>query len=156
MSHISIPFDAEAVFRLTIKPSFEAALRIEVWGAGKQGWFSARCRGVSPRPDLMVPRQRLRRGQWRSLINHVHQSRFWELPELQPETDFLIFDGSDLALEGQSGESYHRVLRHEELEPGLARAINFMLHASTLLEHLPDQVARLYLQNVTQPPDPRR
>ena len=156
MSHISVPSEGEAVFRLEIKPSFETPLRMEVWGMGKQGWFSARCRGVSPRLDLMVPPQRLRRGRWRSLINHVHQSRFWELPELQPKADFLIFDGSDLALEGQSGETYHRVLRHEEMELGLARTINFMLHASTLLKSLPGHVARIYLQDVHQPPSLRR
>ncbi len=152
MGRISIPPGAGAVFRVTIMPSFEAALRIEMWGANKRGWFSARCRGLPPRPDLLIPHQQLRRGQWRSLINHVHQSRFWGLPEFQPETGFVVFDGSDTTLEGQQGESYHRVLRHEQLEPGLARTVNFMLHTSTLLERLPDRVAACYLQDVSQPP----
>jgi len=137
MSHLGMPPGAEAVYRLTVQPSFEAPLRVEIWGAGKRGWFSARCHGTAPRQDLLVPRQRLRRGQWRSLVNHVYQSKFWGLPELQVQTGFVFLAGSDMVLEGQNGESYHRVRRHEALEPGLARTVNFMLQVSTLLEHLP-------------------
>ena len=147
MSHLGMPPGAEAVYRLTVQPAFGAPLRVEVWGAGKQGWFSARCRGVAPLPDLVVPRLRLRGGQWRSLVNHVQQGKFWELSELQPETNFLVFDGSEVALEGQCGESYHRVRRHEALEPGLARTVNFMLQMSTLLERLP-AAGGCYLQDV--------
>ena len=63
MSHLGMPSGAEAVYRLTVQPSFGAPLRVEIWGAGKQGWFSARCRGLPPRPDLVIPHRRLRRGQ---------------------------------------------------------------------------------------------
>lgn len=147
MSHLGMPPGAEAVYRLTVQPSFGAPLRVEIWGAGKQGWFSARCRGVAPLLDLVIPSLQLRRGQWRSLVNHVHQSNFWDLPELQAETGFVFLDGSDMVLEGQYGESYHRVRRHEALEPGLARTVNFMLQVSTLLEHLPG-AGDYYLQDV--------
>jgi len=150
MSHLGMPPGAEAVYRLTVQPSFEAPLRVEIWGAGKQGWFSARCRGVAPLPDLVIPRRRLRRGQWRALVNHVHQGKFWEMPELQVKMDFVFLDGSDTVMEGQVGESYHRVRRHEALEPGLARTVNFMLQMSTLLERLPGQAA-CYLQEVQRP-----
>lgn len=152
MSHLGMPVGAEAVYRLTVQPSFEVPLRVEIWGAGKQGWFSARCRDAAPRPDLVIPRLRLHSGQWRSLVNHVQQGKFWELSELQQETNFLVFDGSEVALEGQRGESYHRVRRHEALEPGLARTVNFMLYASTLLDHLPDGSAGRYRQDVQRPP----
>lgn len=147
MSHLGMPLGAEAVYRLTVQPSFGAPLEVEIWGAGKQGWFSARCRGTAPLPDLTVPRLGLRRGQWRSLVNHVQQGKFWKLSELQMETNFLVFDGSDVALEGQLGENYHRVRRHEALEPGLARTVNFMLQVSTLLDYLPG-VGDCYLQDV--------
>ncbi len=64
--------------------------------------------------------------------------------------DFVFLDGSDIVLEGQNGESYHRVRRHETLEPGLARTVNFMLQMSTLLEHLPG-AGDYYLQEVQRP-----
>jgi len=109
MSHLGMPLGAEAVYRLTVQPSFGAPLWVEIWGAGEQGWLTARCRGIAPLPDLNVPRLGLRSGQWRSLVNYVQQGKFWHLPELQMETNFLVFDGSDVALEGQRGENYFRL-----------------------------------------------
>ena len=81
----------------------------------------------------------------------MQQGKFWELPEIQLETYFLVFDGSNVILEGQHGEDYHRVRRHEALEPGLAQTVNFMLHASTLLDRLPEGSADCCRQIVRRP-----
>ena len=52
MSHLGMPLGAEAVYRLTVQPSFGAPLWVEIWGADKQGRLTARCRGIAPLPDL--------------------------------------------------------------------------------------------------------
>ena len=148
MGYISLPDDAEAVFRLTITPSFDPVLEVKLWGVGKQGWVNAHRREKYASTDLVVVGQRLLPGQWRSLINHVHRSNFWGLAEHLPESEWMVCDGTTTALEVRQGEREHRVSRHENLEPGLARTVNFMLRASTLMEQMPDGLAACYLQTV--------
>ncbi len=149
MARFKMPSDAEAGFRLHVIPSFAAPFEMRAWGAGKWGWFSTTCRNAPPLADVLIPRQRLRKGQWRSLLNHAEQARVWELPEaLPPPADFDIEDGSAVLLEVQGPARYHHVARHEVLEPGLARTVNFLLQVSTVFEGPLAGVAALYVQKV--------
>jgi hypothetical protein len=149
MSRFKMPPDAECGFRLTVTPSFAAPFVMRAWGTGKWGWFTATCRNVPPVLDLLIPRQRLRKGEWRALLDHAGQARLWELPESLPApAEFVIMDGSEVLLEVQDAERYHRVGRHEVMEPGLARTINFLLGASTAFEERLAGVAALYVQQV--------
>ena len=149
MGRFKMPPDAEAGFRLTVVPSFAAPFIIRVWGKGKWGWFTATCRNAPPVADLIIPRQRLRKGEWRSLLCHAGQCRLWELPEtLPPPAGFVIMDGSYVLLEVQDAGRYHQIERRVVMEPGLARAINFILRASTAFEQRLAGVASLYFQEV--------
>ncbi|MCU0879090.1 MAG: hypothetical protein MUF06_15000 [Pirellulaceae bacterium] len=126
MGRFKMSTDAEFAFRLTVTPSFAAPFVMRVWGAGKWGWFTANCWNVPPVTDLHIPEQRLRKGEWRTLLNHVEQ----------------------VLLEVQEVERYHWVARHELMEPGLARTINFLLSESTAFEERLACVAVLYFQTV--------
>jgi hypothetical protein len=149
MGRFKMSTDAEFAFRLTVTPSFAAPFVMRVWGAGKWGWFTANCWNVPPVPDLLIPEQRLRKGAWRTLLNHVEQCRLWNLPEsLAPSEEINIEDGSQVLLEVQEVERYHWVARHELMEPGLARTINFLLSESTAFEERLACVAVLYFQTV--------
>jgi hypothetical protein len=149
MARFKMPDDAEAGFRLCVTPSFAAPFVMRAWGAGKWGWFTATCRNSPPLADLIIPQQRFRKSQWRSLLNHAEHARLWELPEsLPPPAGLVIEDGSSVLLEVQDSARYHRVARHEVLEPGLARTVNFLLQASTGFDVVLAGVAAHYFQQV--------
>lgn len=153
MSRFKMTANAEVGFRLSVTPSFAAPFVMRAWGAGKWGWFTATCRDSPPLADLLIPLQRFRKGEWRSLLNHAEQSRLWELPEsLPPPAEFVIEDGSSVLLEVQDSARYHRLARHEVLEQGLARTVNFLLRTSTAFEGLLAGVAALYFQQVESLP----
>lgn len=122
---------------------------LRAWGAGKWGWFTATCRNPSPLPDLLVPRQRFRKGEWKSILDHAEQARLWDLPTtLPPAADFIIDDGTAVLLEMQDSVRYHQLARHAVLEPGLARTVNYLLRASTAFERELAGEAAHYWQQV--------
>lgn len=149
MGRFKMPSDAEAGLRLCVSPSFAAPFVMRTWGKGRKGWFTATCRNSPPLADLLIPHQRLRKGEWKSILNHAAQAHLWDLPEsLPPAAEFIIEDGSSVILEVQDPLRYHRVARHGVLEPGLARTVNLILRASTAFEEVLAGAVPLYFQQV--------
>jgi hypothetical protein len=121
---------------------------MRVWGRGKWGWFTAHCGAYRHFPSVAIPRKRLRKGEWRTLLNHAEQCRLWELPESLPATEFLVLDGSCVELQLQDAERCHRIERHGDLEPGLARLVTYLVAASTIFDDDLALFAQRYAQSV--------
>ena len=128
---MQLPEGVEAGFRLVITDAFGGRFSINVYGAGRKGWFTASLRGWMGSRD--VGPRRLVKGQWRTLLNFVKQCRFWELPASLPErTDATVEDGAWLALSGREGERYHHIDRFIWREPGLDQLQLYLTQVSGL------------------------
>jgi hypothetical protein len=121
MSQLHLPEGMEAGFRLVLTDAFGGTLAVNVYGAGRKGWFVASLR-CSWRGNLDVGPQPLAKGQWRTLLNFVKQCQFWELPESLPDPpNVVVEDGEWLTLTGRLGARFHRIHRFVWREPGLER-----------------------------------
>lgn len=132
-SRFKLPPEAAVGFRLTIVALTRGTFTMCAWGgAGKWGWFDATFQSCSrARPGWRIKRQRLRKGEWRTLLNHAQQCRLWELPEVLEPPDPLMKDGLFLGLTIQDARRHHGVSRDNDiLEPGLARTVNYLLRAA--------------------------
>lgn len=136
MGCFKIADDAELGMRLCVTPSRVAApFKMEVWGAAKSGWFTATCKNEPRLHDVLISQQRLRRGEWRSIVNYVEQGLLWQLPAmLPPPADFVVLDGSSVTLEIQNAHQYCRLERSNVMEPAMARTVNYLLAVSTVFD----------------------
>jgi hypothetical protein len=122
---LKLPVGAEAAFQVLDTDAFGNSFSIHLYGARRRGWFLASLRFSGDERDSGP--QRLAKGQWRSFLNLVKQSRFWDLPEEWPDPwpNDLTEDGEWLTISGREGERYHRVHRFVWREPGLDQVLLF-------------------------------
>jgi hypothetical protein len=135
---LKIPDGAEAAFQLVDTDAFGSSFSIHLYGAGRRGWFLA-CRRLSGQ-DADIGPQPLGKGQWRTFLNFVKQSRFWELAEEWPRPwpeNVIVEDGEVLDLAGRDQERYHRIHRFIWREPGLDQVLAFCRRLSGLFVQHP-------------------
>jgi hypothetical protein len=148
MSRLELPDGAEAGYRMVVTDAFGDSFSINVYGAGRKGWFVASVRG---RQNHDLGPQRLRKGQWRTLLNFVKQCRFWDLPEeLPPRTDVDVEDGEWLTVSGRQGEHFHRIHRFIWRERGLDQLRAYFEQISTLFQAPLPEEAQLTEASVQQ------
>jgi hypothetical protein len=76
---LKIPAGAEAAFRIETIDAFENRFAINLYGRGRRGWFVATLRFHGRALDSGI--QRLRKGEWRTLLHLIDRCGFWSLPE---------------------------------------------------------------------------
>ncbi len=133
MGELRLPVGATAGFRLSHADAFGNTLTVHLYGADHTGWYLASRR--FPGHDLDTGRQPLGKGQWRTFLNLIEQSNFWELPRDASHLDpgnVTVEDGDLLGISGREGDRYHRVHRFVWREPGLDRLLSFCLKLPAL------------------------
>src|SRR5262245_44401508 len=109
---LKIPPSAEAAFQVVHTDAFGSSFSMHLYGAGRRGWFLASRRDPGQNTDTGP--QPLRKGEWRTFLNFIKQTRFWELPEQWPDPwpqNVTVEDGDFLDLAGREGERFHRIYR---------------------------------------------
>ncbi len=120
MGQLKLPAGVEGAFRIEWMDAFGDAFTINVYGAGKEGWFVAWDRHAGRREESGV--RQLPKGEWPTLLHLIDHCGFWGLPEgdehLVPANE-TVDDGSFLTISGRIGERYHRIHRFVWRERGL-------------------------------------
>lgn len=136
MSNLRLPEGAEAGFRIEVVDEHGPVFTMHLYGSGRKGWFLL----SSPYAKKTDPsaQQQLQKGQWRTFLGLIRQSRFWELPATLPnpfetESGQVTADGGGWVIfTGREGERYHRIHRDWEFEPGFVQVLRFCQQLSGL------------------------
>src|SRR4051794_20887939 len=109
---LKLPRGAEAAFRIESNDAFGRRFAINIYGAGREGWFVATHRYEGLKQDSGV--QYLPEGEWLTFLGLVERCGFWALSEGDlhlADRDSTIDDGSLLTIVGRDRERYHRIQR---------------------------------------------
>jgi hypothetical protein len=123
---LNLPKGAEAAFRIEAVDAFECRFAINVYGAGRGGWFVATYRSYGRDLDSGV--RQLPKGEWPTLLHLIDRCGFWSLPEdgsHLADPDVTVDDGEGLTVAGRDATRYHRVNRYVWSEPGLGAVLAF-------------------------------
>jgi hypothetical protein len=135
MSQLHLPEGIEAGFRLVYTDAFGWRFSINVYGAGRRGWFVASRRDVESRDSGW---QELNKGDWATFLHMIDVSGFWGLPEQFPDPpNAAVDDGDSISLEGRDGQRYHCIGRFVWRERGLDTIHIFLRRLSGLFPPLP-------------------
>ncbi len=118
-------------FRLLLTDAFGGTFSINVYGAGRDGWFVASRRDIESRDSGW---RVLKKGEWPTLINLIDQCcGFWGLPEILPwPENTTVDDGEWLNLTGRDRERFHHIERFVWRERGLDTVVAFLRQISGL------------------------
>lgn len=128
---MKLPDGAEAAFRIEADDAFGSRFAINVYGAGRGGWFVASHRLSGREHDSGV--RPLPKGEWPTLLHLINCCGFWGLPEDDAhltDRDAFVDDGEVLYVAGRDAERHHRVCRFVRREPGLEAVLSFGRRAS--------------------------
>jgi hypothetical protein len=126
MGQLKLPKGADAAFRIEATDAFGCRFAINVYGAGRTGWFVATHRFFNHNQDSGV--QQLPKGEWLTLLHLIEQCGFWTLPEDDAhlvDPTVTVDDGDWLTVAGRVGEKFHCVHRFIWREPGLGAVLSF-------------------------------
>jgi hypothetical protein len=123
---LKLPKSAEAAFRIEAFDAVEAGFAINVYGAGRNGWFVATYR--SHGRDLDSGVRQLPKGESPTLLHLIDRCGFWSLPEdgsHLADPNVTVDDGDGLIIAGRNTVRYHEVRRFVWREPGLDAVVSF-------------------------------
>lgn len=130
MSQLQLPEGIEAGFRFVWTDAFGNRFSINVYGAGRRGWFVATRRDTESRDSGW---QELNKGDWATLLHFIEMCGFWGLPEKFPNPPAVeVDDGDTIALEGRDSQRYHSISRFVWRERGLDTIHRFLRQVSGL------------------------
>ena len=137
MGHLRLPEGAEAGFRIESLDAFDRRFAIKIYGNKNRAWFVAMYRG---RRNLDSGVQQIAMNEWQTLRGLINQCNFWSLPEDGAhlvDPNWVVLDGDWLTISGRIGETFHRVHRFVEREPGLEEVMEFGQRVSGFYERHP-------------------
>jgi hypothetical protein len=123
---LKLPEGAEAAFRIVATDAFGGRFVINVYGAGRGGWFVATNRGTGFDRDSGV--RQLPKGEWPTLLHLIDRCGFWSLSEdgsHLTDPTVTVDDGEWLSITGRNAAQFHRVRRFIWREPGLEAVLSF-------------------------------
>jgi hypothetical protein len=126
MGQLRIPKGAEGAFRIMATDAFGGRFAINLYGAGRHGWFAATRRQTGSDRDSGL--QPLEEGDWPRLLERLDECGFWALPEdgshlVDPTV--VVSDGEWLTIAGRRADRSHRIERFVWREPGLDALLSF-------------------------------
>jgi hypothetical protein len=138
MGQLKLPEGAEAGFRIESNDVFGCTFAINIYGAGKSGWFVASIRFKSSsmsgrNQDSGI--QQLPKGEWQTLLHLIDHCGFWWLPVDDSHFEDQkcpVDDGDFLSITGRDSERYHDIHRFVWREAGLDAVLNFGRRVSGL------------------------
>jgi hypothetical protein len=152
MSQLQLPDGTEAGFRLVWTDAFGNRFSINVYGAGRRGWFVATWRDHESRDSGW---QELNKGDWPTLLHVIDVCGFWAMPEAIPDpTDVIVEDGDFIELEGRDAQRYHHIRRFVSRERGLDTILRFLWRVSGLFPLPPPPEPRVNEDGTIGPGQP--
>ncbi len=131
MSRLNLPTGATAGFRLELWDAWGNRFTMNIYGAGRRGWFLARRQWSGN--DQSIGPEDLARGQWREFLGYIKQAGFWELPErFSQHPNLVTDDGEWIILAVHEDDHYHEVHRDGYGSPMLFQDQRFLTHLSGL------------------------
>jgi hypothetical protein len=130
VGQLQLPEGVEAGFRLVYTDEFGWRFSINVYGAGRRGWFVASRHDFESRDSGW---QEMNKGDWPTLLHLIDVCGFWAMPETIPDPPNVTVDGgSFIGLEGRDATRYHQVTRFVWRERGLDTIHRFLHRVSGL------------------------
>jgi hypothetical protein len=153
---LKLPQGAETAFRIEAIDAFDNRFAINVYGAGRDGWFVATNR--KPQFDRDSGVRQVAKGEWANLLHLIDQCGFWSLPEdgshlIDPTCE--VEDGEWLTITGRDATRQHRVHRFVWREQGLEAVLSFGRRVSGFFVRHPVSGAWVALAEPAMGPDPQ-